>query len=99
MVRTSIAAMEFDVRLLDGAGAEIVQFEDRSVHAPPYAVEVPADDAADLADVLPELINEQRDFDHSLEQRDALIGRMQRWLLLALITLVAVLATLGFIEV
>jgi len=98
MVRTTIAAMEFDVRLLDRAGVDVLHLEDESRHTPPYRVDVRAEDWADLVDVLPDLIDEQKQFDAMLDSRDHMVGRAHRWLVIALITLVAVLATLGYIE-
>ena len=64
IVATSIAAMEFEVRLADRADAAGIR---RSApREAPYAVEVDADDWADLAEVLDEIIDEQEDFDRAL---------------------------------
>ena len=61
IVATSIAAMEFEVRLTDRADAAGIR---RS--AALYAVEVDAEDWADLAEVLDEIIDEQEEFDRAL---------------------------------
>jgi len=55
-VATSIASMEFDVRLCDSG-------------RPPFIVQVENVDAGSLADVLDEIIDEQREFDHMLADR------------------------------
>ncbi len=59
-VATSIAAMEFDVRLAGG--------EDEGPPSP-YRVEVHSACFGDLADVLHEIIDEQVEFDRRLAQR------------------------------
>ena len=62
-VVTSIAAMEFDVRL-SAAGDPARESDDAG--RPPYVVEVIHNDLPDLAEVLSEIIYEQREFDRHL---------------------------------
>jgi hypothetical protein len=75
-VATSIAAMEFDVRLraTDGPGSARAASRDGR-H--PYAVQVIASEWGELADVLDEIIDEQREFDRMLAQR-RVAGRHSR---------------------
>lgn len=62
------------------------------------AIEVHPDDWPDLADILPDLIAEQAQFDEYCERRHRLAGRAQRTFLIVLIAIVAVLATIGAIR-
>ena len=64
---TSIAAMEFETRCVDCAGRPVALSE---LDGPgPYIVQVPADDHAELLDVLDEIIAEQDEFDADLRRR------------------------------
>ena len=56
-VATSIAAMEFDVRLCAAVS--------------PFVVEVPGSERIELAEVLDEIIDEQVEFDRMLARRQA----------------------------
>ncbi len=59
-VATSVAAMEFDVRLCAAAAPAR---EDDDAGRPPYVVEVVHTDWPDLAEVLDQIIDEQQEFD------------------------------------
>ena len=101
VVATSIAAMEFDVRLRDaGTGRYLDQpGSEGEPRRGPYAVETRAGDWEDLASVLDAIIEEQSQFDAYLLERDRRTGRAQRSFLLLLIVVVGVLAIMGLIEV
>ncbi len=62
-VATSIASMEFDVRV-SGADSEAVDVPD-----PPYRIEVHHTHWHDLADIFDEIVDEQVEFDRRLAQR------------------------------
>lgn len=72
-VATSIAAMEFDVRLHapqaksvdDEPGEDVVEFNCPG----PYVIEVPEEHWPDLAEVLRDIIAEQAEFDERIELR------------------------------
>jgi len=67
-VTTSIAAMEFDVRLCP-IGLAARGDDETHPGRPPYVVQVSTDHVHDLADVLDEIIDEQQDFDRMLADR------------------------------
>jgi hypothetical protein len=66
-VATAIAAMEFDVRTrgVDESDDESSDLES----AGPFVIEVPSEHWFALADVLGEIIDEQREFDEALVRR------------------------------
>lgn len=97
-VATSIASMAFDVRLLDRRGFELESGAEIDEVEPPLAVLVPEADYADLAAALPEIIAEQDAFDDLMLERERLIGRRRRSLLILLIAIVAVLSTFGLVR-
>ncbi len=84
-VATSIAAMEFEARLHEGGGAY-------------YIIEVRGADWADLADVLPEIIDEQQEFDRRLEQSRTGRVHPRMIVIVSLTSLVEVLAVLRLID-
>ncbi len=86
-VATSIAAMEFDACLC-------AEDDER----PGYVIRVRLDDWPDLADVLPEILHEQQEFDRRLEQRKAVPNRRRIVLIVTLTGIVEVLAILRIIE-
>ena len=63
-VATSIASMEFDVRLQGGE-------KPGAVPPSPYRIEVQCIHWADLAEVLEEIVDEQREFDQRLARSGA----------------------------
>jgi hypothetical protein len=69
-VATCIAAMEFDVRLcsINPASWDLEEGRDEDVPGP-HVIEVPANFWPQLAGVLGEIIDEQREFDQTLEWR------------------------------
>ena len=67
-VTTSIAAMEFEVRLC-AVGSSTRSDPETHPGRPPFIVQVDISDVRDLADVLDEIIEEQREFDLMLAQR------------------------------
>jgi len=90
-VATSIAAMEFDVRLCAADAPAEPPPEHAHDHPgrPPFVVEVRSRHWHDLADVIDEIIAEQREFDLALESRRG-AGRPAR--------LVAVIALTGTVD-
>lgn len=96
-VCTSILAMEFDARLIDRATGEPIEDPEAEVVGP-FAVQVRTEDAEALADVLPEILHEQRDFDASLEARDHSAEQWRRRAMLTLAIIVALLAVLGLLR-
>ena len=93
---TTIAAMEFPVRLRDAATGEVIE-EREDIGDGPFIIDTHADHHAELADVLEDLIGEQEEFDAKLEQRDRFVRRARRIVLLVLIIIVAVLAVFRII--
>jgi hypothetical protein len=88
-VAVSILAMEFDARLISGAPARLEDgacgpHDDDGPGPPPYSIEVRADHWPDLAEVLPEIIDEQREFDRRCELACAERERKQAALLIVL---------------
>jgi len=78
IVVTSVAAMEYDVRLVAADGRVINELPDEFAESHdgterisgPFLVQVRAGDWPDLIDVLEPLIDEQREFDHGITQRE-----------------------------
>ncbi len=89
-VATSIAAMEFDARLC-ACG-------DHRTEQPLFVIEVRLADWADLADVLPEIIDEQQEFDRRLEQRCCQPDRQRMLAIVTLTSIVEILAIFGLIK-
>ena len=96
-VATAIAAMEFEVRLIDARGAE-VRAEYELTYDGPFPLQVSAADRAALAEVIDEIIAEQAEFDVYLAAWHDRAGRWERTLLGLLVALVTVLAVLGVIR-
>ena len=71
-VATSIAAMEFDVRL--------------RAAVPPFVVEVPDSERLELAEVLDEIVDEQVEFDRMLACRPAMDARHVRIVIVLTVT-------------
>lgn len=85
-VATSIAAMEFDVRL--------IEIEDPNQ----YVIEVDHDNWSVLNDLLQEIVDEQIEFDDLLEFHQATRSRQRIIIIIALTGVVEVMAILGLIE-
>lgn len=66
-VATSIASMEFDVRLC--AIGSTRRCDESGCGRPPYVVQVDDRQVQELADVLDEIVEEQREFDRMLADR------------------------------
>jgi hypothetical protein len=96
-IATAIAAMEFDVRVRNAATALPVG-DDEEDWGGGYVVETRAADWPDLAGVLDEIIEEQREFDAFLDAWHGRAGRMHRIFLGVVVGLIIVLAILGVIE-
>ena len=64
----------------------------------PYVLQVPAEYARDLADVLDEIITEQRDFDAAMDEAESRAAVWKRRLLIAFIGVVGVLAAMRYID-
>ncbi len=75
-VATSIASMEFDVRLCP-IGCTTRPDDEPNHGRPPYVVQVDNADVRDLADVLDEIIDEQREFDRRLNDRGRSVRPMR----------------------
>lgn len=99
-IATSIAAMEFDVRLMsadDDAEVDVAVeggcgsgcgCASRAAELPgPFIIQVPREHLNRLRDVLPDIIVEQQEFDESLEARHATSN--QHRVMIALIIIVA----------
>ena len=82
-VATSVAAMEFDVRLCAAADPA---HEDDDAGRPPYVVEVVHTDWPDLAEVLDEIVDEQVEFDRMLACRPAINARQVRIVIVLTVT-------------
>ena len=67
-VATSIASMEFDVRLC-AFGSTSRSDDESPPGRPPYVVQVDNVNVRELAEVLDEIIEEQREFDRMLADR------------------------------
>ncbi len=63
-----------------------------------YLIEVAAEHATELHDVLDDIINEQQSFDEELDHSERITGSAKRIGLIALIAIVIILAILGVIE-
>lgn len=87
-VATSIAAMEFDVRLI-----EIGNQNQRQ-----YVIEVDHEHFNALNEILQEIVDEQVEFDELLEFHRATRGRQRIIIIIALTGVVEVMAILGLIE-
>ena len=68
-VATTIAAMEFDVRLCSIHPAAGDSADDKDEVPGPHVIEVPSNVFVQLAGVLSEIIDEQREFDATIEWR------------------------------
>ncbi len=84
-VATCIAAMDFEARSYEGGGSC-------------YIIEVRGTDWADLADVPPEIIDEQEEFDRRLEQSRTDRVHPRMIVIVSLTSLVELLAVLRLIE-
>ncbi len=95
---TSISAMEFEVRLRNELTGRLVEAEDKDGKGQ-YLIEARSADLQDLAEVLDQIVDEQREFDAFLEGWHSLASRSQL-LFFALagiiILLLAVLAVLDW---
>lgn len=87
-IATVIEAMGFPARVRDG-GARL---------GARFAVETADVHWGDLADVIPDVVAEQDEFDARLARVERRSGRLQRWLLLGFGGVVVVMALTGRIE-
>ncbi len=94
-VATSVAAMEFDVRLC--AAADPAR-EDDDAGRPPYVVEVVHTDWPDLAEVLDQIIDEQQEFDLRLATRAAQRDGRRVMVVIILTSAADILLLLGLLE-
>ncbi len=100
-VTTSIASMEFDVRLIAAEHHYKPDDDDRlsaRLGRPPYIIEVNNRNWSELDGVLTEIIDEQVEFDRTLEVNRATRGRVQLVVIVTLTGVVEVLAILRLIE-
>ena len=96
---TSIASMEFDVRLTgDDRQAQQRIVESTNPATAPYMIEVNHSDWGVLADILDEIVDEQLEFDRRFELRGGKRGRQRILIIITLTGVVEVLAILGLIE-
>ena len=98
-VATSIASMEYEVRLPgnDRLSQQSCD-EPTDFGAPPFIVQVDDNDWAALKDVLEEIVDEQREFDRLFETHHVKYRRRRIVIILTLTGVVEVLAILGLIE-
>lgn len=98
-VATSIASMEFEVRLRDNDRfAEQDNDEPTDLTAPPCIVQVDDSDWATLTDILDEIIDEQIQFDQLFEMHHVKYRRQRIVIILTLAGVVEALVILGLIE-
>ena len=98
-VATSIASMEFDVRLTgDDRRAQPGRSESTNPAMAPYVIEVNHSDWGGLADILDEIVDEQLDFDQLFETRHTRRRRHRIFIIITLTGVVEVLAILSLIE-
>jgi len=96
-IATTIAAMEYDVRLRHAATALSVTAEEEDWGGP-YVIEARAADWDELADVIDQIVDEQQQFDTFIDAWHGRTGRLHRVFLGVVIGIVIVLAILGIIE-
>ena len=87
-IATSIAAMEFNVRLRDARTGTALDAETPWGDGP-FAIDVHDEDWHSLSAVLDQIIDEQEAFDQSLENKDEAEHRFNRTILLVILVLVA----------
>ena len=97
-VATSIAAMEFEVRVRDLISGALVDVADDDLTGP-FAIEVRGADWAELADVLEEIIDEQETFDAFLDRWHARSTRAMRIVLALVVLIIALLAIFGVLDI
>ena len=98
-VATSIASMEFDVRLTgDDRRAQQRTVESTNSATAPYVIEVNHSDWGVLADILDEIVDEQLEFDRLFETHHTRHSRQRIFIIITLTGVVEVLAILGLIE-
>jgi len=95
-IATTIAAMQFDVRLCGRDGALLRNAE--PLPGGPYLVLIRPADWPDLHDVLDQIIDEQIEFDARLAARDRKSLRLSRIVMILSSAIVAALAVLGIVE-
>ncbi len=98
-VATSVASMEFEVRLagddrLSQQGCD----EPTELGSPPYIVQVDDSDWATLTDILDEIVDEQVQFDRLFETHHIKYRRQRIVLIVTLAGVVEALVILGLIE-
>ena len=96
-VATSIAAMEFDVRVRDIISGALVDIA-ADAEGGPFAIEVRGADWLDLVDVLDEIIDEQDRFDEFVDGWQSRASRAMRIVLAAVVLIIALLAIFGVID-
>ena len=98
-VATSIASMEFDVRLTgDDRRAQPGLRESTNPATAPYVIEVNHSDWGGLADILDEIVDEQIEFDQLFETRHTKHSRQRIFVIITMTGIIEVLAILGLIE-
>ncbi len=89
-VATSVASMEFDVRLNPDDPTDLA--------SPPFIVQVDDSDWATLTEVLDEIVDEQIEFDQHFAMHHVKYRRRRIVLILSLAGVVEALVILGLIE-
>ncbi len=98
-VATSVASMEFEVRLAGNDRLSRQSCDEPSdLAAPPFIVQVDDSDWAKLTDVLDEIIDEQVQFDRLFETHHVKYRRQRILIILTLTGVVEALVILGLIE-
>jgi uncharacterized membrane protein YcjF (UPF0283 family) len=85
---TSIAAMEFDVRVRDATTGEIVSINENLPDGT-FIIETQVEHAPALADVLDQIIDEQVEFDATLDEVQRRTTRWVRRVYLIILLLIA----------
>ena len=96
-VTTSIAAMEFDVRLIDAVRGVDVAPDDADSFGP-YHVDVRPADWAELVDVLDQIEDEQVAFDTVVEERRRKANWLMRWFFAVIALALATLVVSRFLQ-
>lgn len=98
-VATSIASMEYEVRLpVNDRLSQQNSDEPTDLGTPPYIVQVDDSDWATLTDVLDEIVDEQVQFDRLFETHHIKYRRQRIVIILTLTGVVEALVILGLIE-
>jgi len=96
---TSIAAMEFEVRLRDAASNRLIEPDDPELEAAgPFVIEVRRQHLEDLSDVLDQIVDEQQEFDRFVDDWHSITDRRLVLLFILAACVIVLLAILTVLE-